>query len=273
MISLNKSNQQAIDYVSNFISGQWLENNDGSYEYRNIGYDNINKTIYRAFCLAEQKNVCCYCNREIDNSPQTELEHIIPRSVETEEELQLYFMYSNILSENVTLQDDFRRLALKATPPPFPHHIAYQNIVASCNGKTYDTSEEYTCCNRNRGNDFVPPINLMNNCIAYENDGTIVYLPEIQNRIYLNTLNLNKQKLKDIRRLWFLFSKSNVSIQELINANNEDDYSELITLYIIANPLKSISDNRIADTFQTDFEWSVFIKYSYFLNYFRLNNN
>jgi len=272
MVSLDKDNKTAIDYVSEFIAGQWLENNDGGYEYRNIGYDNINKAAYRAFCLEEQENVCCYCSREIDDSLHTELEHIIPRSVKNEQELQQYFNYSSILAKNVRLQEGFRVSAVQQITPPFPHHIAYHNIVASCNGRTFDTSEDFTCCNRIREDSFIPPLNLMGKCIAYENDGTIVYLPEMQNRVYINTLNLNKQKLKDIRRLWFLFSRTPVTIDDLLAATTEDDYKVLLTIHIITNPLRFFSDNRLIDTFNVEAAWSIFMNYKYFLNFYRNNN-
>lgn len=272
MVHLTKDNKTAITFVSTFIKGQWLPNNNGGNEYLNIGYDDINKTHYKSFCLAEQENVCCYCSRKIDDRSEIELEHIIPRSVKGNEKLQEYFDYSDILKQNVVLQEVFRLSKIQQATPPFPHHIAYHNIVASCNGRTFAPSDDFTCCNRKRENEFIPPLNLMVQCIGYENDGTMVYLPDIQNREYINTLNLNKQALKNIRRLWFLFSRSIVTINELLAATTEEDYMELLTIHIFANPLKVLSDNRLIDTFSVESAWNVFMAYKYFLSFYRNNN-
>ena len=240
MVSLNKNNQTAIDYVTNFIDGQWLENNNGGFKYYNIGYNNINVEEYKLPCLQEQKNVCCYCSRLIDNSPETELEHIIPRAVNDTVTLQQYFNYSLILSQSIVLQNSFSAATTQQATPPFPHHIAYQNILASCNGKTINTSEDTTCCNRNRGNEFIPPFNLINNCIAYNNDGSIYYVEDDIHNQYINHLNLNKALLKNIRRIWFLFANSDVTEDLLLQANTIEEFKEVFSIYIDVNPLKHL---------------------------------
>ncbi len=270
MITVNKDNQAAIDYVSNFINGQWQPEAN---RYINIGYNDIDVSAYRTYCLEEQNNICCYCCRQIDNSRNTELEHIIPRAQNIDNtELQRYFDYSNILAQNIVLQRSFRDSATQQATPPFPHHIAYHNIVASCNGRIIDTSE-YLCCNRSRGNDFVPPFNLMPNSIAYLNDGTLYYVnDEIDNRL-INPLNLNKDLLKNIRRIWFLFAKSDVTEDEIMNVTNETEIREIIALNLDVNPSKLSKDGKIIDSFKTLSNWQTLIKYKYFLNYFRTNNN
>lgn len=273
MVQITKNNQEAIDCLSSFINGQWLENNNGGFEYRNIGYDHINKATYRNFCLEEQNNVCCYCSKEIDNSPTTELEHIIPKAVIDNPALQRYFEYSSILAQNIVLQNNFTAASSLQVMPPFPHHIAYHNIVASCNGRIIDTSEDFTCCNRNRSNDFIPPFNLMPKSIDYMNDGTVYYVnDEIDNR-HIKPLNLNKDLLKSIRRIWLLFAKSDVTEAELVDVANEAKIKEIIALHLDANPLKSSTDGKIIDSFKTLQLWETLMKYKYFLHYFRTNNN
>lgn len=272
MVTLEKNRQDAIREVSEFIDGQWQTDSN---RYIGIGYDDgaFNKATLKDYCLAEQEYVCCYCSREIDNSRNTELEHIIPRSVSTSEALQPYLDFSPILASNVVLHQGFRLSTERQTTPPFPHHIAYHNIVASCNGKTIDTSEDTTCCNRNRGNEFIPPFNLMANSIFYLNDGTIYYInDEIDNR-NINPLNLNKDLLRNIRRMWFLFATSEATEDELINANNEEGILEVITLHLEVSSFKSTSDRNIIDSFKTLSNFGTLMKYRYFLNYFRTNNN
>lgn len=275
MVTITKDNQDAISYVSDFIDGQWQEDSN---RYIGIGYDDgaFRKATIRGYCLAEQGNVCCYCSKEIDNSSNTQLEHIIPRAKET---LESYFVYSPILSQNIVLQSFFAKSTERKTTPPFPHHIAYQNIVASCNGITFNSSEDFTCCNRNREDYFIPPYNLVPNNIVYLNDGTIystidtTYEEKGIQYDCITRLNLNKQTLKNIRRMWFLFANSDVTENELINANNENRILEVITLHIEASPFKLPSDRNVIDSFKTLYTWDILLKYRYFLNYFRTNNN
>jgi 5-methylcytosine-specific restriction endonuclease McrA len=269
MVTLKKDNQEAIDFVSCFIEKQWQET-----KYVNIEYDCIDKKAYRKFCLKEQGNVCCYCSRVIDNSNNTQLEHIIPRDRNLNQDtISRYFSFSKVLEDNVVLQSVFTNSREKLRTPPFPHHIAYQNIVASCNGKTTTSSEDFTCCNRNRGNRFIPPFNLMPNSIVYLNDGSLYYIEDELGDIFINQLNLNKDLLRKIRRIWFLFAKSDVKEDELVNATNEDRIIEVITFYLEINRFKSPSDRNVIDSFKTVDNWSTLMKYRYFLNYFRNNNN
>lgn len=270
MISVSKNNQTAVKYVSDFIDNQWQDEYN---RYINIEFSDITKSDIRKFCLQEQENVCCYCGREIQDDFHTELEHIIPRSVKTNDELQPYFFLSNILAENIVLQDNFKVINIKMATPPFPHHIAYHNIVASCNGKTTNTSEDTTCCNRNRQHEFVPPFNLMANSIEYLNDGTVYYVNDEKDNRYLNPLNLNKVLLKNIRRIWYLFANSDVTENLLIQANNVEQYKELFSIYIDINPIKTIADTDIINSFKTEVNWNLLLKYKYFLNYFRNNKN
>lgn len=106
MVSINKDNQQAITDVSSFISRQWQEESNS---YINIDFDSINKTEYKINCLSEQQYVCCYCSREIENTPQTELEHIIPKSINTIDSLQQYLDLSPILLTHIARQPDGKR--------------------------------------------------------------------------------------------------------------------------------------------------------------------
>jgi hypothetical protein len=272
MVTLEKNNQEAIAFVSEFIENQWQ---DDSNKYIGIGFDDgaFNKTTLKGYCLAEQENVCCYCSREIDKSSNTQLEHIIPRAKKTNQDtLERYFVYSPILSENIVLQSIFADSTERQSTPPFPHHIAYHNIVATCNGKTIETTEDTTCCNRNRGDDFVPPFNLMASSIAYLKDGTIYYINDEINYRNINPLNLNKDLLKNIRRIWFLFANTDVTENELLNANNQEKILEVITLYLEVSTFKSPSDRNVIDSFKTLSNWGTLMKYLYFLNYFRTNN-
>lgn len=196
----------------------------------------------------------------------TELEHIIPRAKQSIEDFEPYYASSHILQQNVVPQNSFETATNERNMPPFPHHIAYHNIVASCNGRTFESSEDFTCCNRKRGDDFIPPFNLMKDSVGYLPDGTIVYLKELKNRDYFEILNLNKETLRNIRRLWYLFSQSNLSAQLLDNAV---ELEEIITVHAIAHSPTPIEDIKLLETFSNQTMWNAFKKYSYFLTYYK----
>ena len=100
MIYVSKTNQVAIDFVSNFLNSNWLEQNDNSFKYQGIGFSQIKNPVntFRGFFVSEQNEKCCYCCRTIDNSYRTELEHIIPQSLRTIAEFQPYYDFSNIFT-------------------------------------------------------------------------------------------------------------------------------------------------------------------------------
>lgn len=270
MIYLDKTNQGAIDFVTNFINNNWFEQGDGTSKYQNIGYPDIKNPahIFRSFFVNEQNSKCCYCCRNIVNDNSTELEHIIPRTKSTLIEFEPYYVESDILRQNVILQSTFESATTELNKPPFPHHIAYHNIVASCNGRTFESSEDFTCCNRERGHEFVPPFNLMRDSIEYLPDGSIVYTLDVANRDYFETLNLSKDILINIRRLWYLFSLSQLTLDEIFD-ESMNSLNEKITLYAIANSPTYLEDLKLLETFSTQNIWNIFKEYSYFLDYYR----
>lgn len=281
MIYVSKTNQKAIDFVSNFLNCGFNEEEN---RYIGIGYAQIRNqvNIFRGFFVAEQQGKCCYCCRTIDNSSRTELEHIIPQSKNTIDEFQRYYDLSNILRDNVVPQSIFESATTQLATPPFPHHIAYHNIVASCDGRNFasSVSGSFTCCNRKRGNDFIPPFNLMENSIEYLPDGTIVYKNAPENRDYFEILNLDKALLNQIRRLWFLFSKSSLHLDDILNDNFANviteeivSITEKIVAHAIANSDFPMEDSNLTATFSTSDTWNVFKQYYYFFDYYREKNN
>lgn len=258
MVSLEKNNPHAIAFVQDFIQGQWQED-----KYVNIGYGNINKHTLRTFCAEEQHWICCYCCRDISHPGDITLEHIIPRAC-NDDEFQKYIALSPILHDNVVLQDVFANAEEMRTPPPFPHHIAYHNIVAACNGRVSDYTEEFTCCNPERGEVFLPPFNLMGDCITYHPDGTVSY----EDTEYVNLLNLNKGLLKKIRQLWYLFATSDIIWQDIQDANTEQDRAVLFAVYIL-NGENLRAKSNLTNMFRLEDFWKIFLKYSYFFNRFR----
>jgi len=263
MIYLNKDNQDAINYVSGFLSGQWLEDNNGGYCYQNIEYNDINRGHFKDFFVNEQDSKCCYCCREIAIDRHTELEHIVPRAVNNQVDLLPYHGLSKVLKDNVMLHQEFKASQVQLASPPFPHHTAYHNIVASCNGRTFETTTDFTCCNRKRGDDFLPPFNLMQGCINYLPDGTLVYDPP-QGQTYVDILNLNKTILKDIRKLWKLFYSNQTPLQQINMPFDEKQVKVMISLAVLLQTGKTHEDLKLIDNFKIQSMWDVFLKYSFF---------
>ena len=274
MIYLNKTDQHAIQFVSRFVFDNWIEQDDkGNFKYQNISYEAIKNPahVFKQFFVAEQEGKCCYCCRSIKNDTNTELEHIIPRAKESVEEFERYYSFSKILRDNVVPQNDFVSAVVRLYPPPFPHHIAYHNILGSCNGRTFEQGENFTCCNRERKDDFIPPFNLMLNSVGYLPDGTIVYLNDLTNRGYFENLNLNKDILNKIRRLWYLFSLSNLTLDNIMDGQFTQTISEKITAFAIGLSNTPVDDLNLTETFSNENAWSVFKEYSFFFNYYRAN--
>lgn len=273
MLYVSKTNQDAIDFVSNFLIGGY---NGAESKYIGIGYEQIKNPVntFRGFFVSEQNEKCCYCCRSIENSRKTELEHIIPRSKNTIEEFQPYYDLSKILQDNVVPQSKFETSNIRLELPPYPHHLAYHNIVASCDGRILESSvkDNFTCCNRNRKNEFVPPFNLMESSIEYFPDGTIVYKNDPSRRDYFEILNLDKALLNQIRRLWFLFSKSTLNLADILNDKYTETITEKIVAFAISNSISPIDDNNLTTTFSITDTWNVFLQYYFFFDYYRNNN-
>lgn len=274
MIYLDKTNHLAIDFVNEFIDDNWLEQNDGTFKYQNIGYSQVRYPVdvFRGFFVDEQNNKCCYCCRNIINNHSTELEHIIPRAKTNLLEFQPYYELSDILENNVVPQNIFESATTELDKPPFPHHIAYHNIVASCNGKTFESSENFTCCNRERKDDFVPPFNLMQNAIGYLPDGTIVYFQDLENRNYFEILNLDKDILTNIRRLWYLFAQSQLTLEQVLLDEFTETIEEKIVGFAIGKSITPAQDIKLLETFSNQNIWSIFKEYSFFFDYYRSIN-
>lgn len=271
MIYIEKTNEDAITFVNDFLYSNWLDQGDGNFRYQNIDYASVKNpvNIFRGFFVNDQNNRCCYCCRNIDNNYKTELEHIIPRTKYVQEEFEPYYDLSIVLRSNVIPQSVFEVATVRLTTPPFPHHIAYHNIVASCNGRTFESSENFTCCNRKREDDFIPPFNLMLNPIQYLPDGTIVYQRDVTNRHYFEVLNLSKDMLVNIRRLWYLFSQSTLVLEQILDDSYTPAINEKIVLYAIANSPTPAEDNKLVETFSNSNVWTIFKEYTYFFEYYR----
>jgi hypothetical protein len=145
----------------------------------------------------------------------------------------------------VVPKDVFIDAKRKLQTPPFPHHIAWYNLIPSCNSRNH--------CNLWREDKFIYPFILDQGAISqirYSKEGicnSIEYMDDI------NNLNLNHQDLINIRKiLFFLGSKINeITIDE----------KELVLSYIT---LLDINNTGLSGTYSDDRNYQLLLQYDYF---------
>ena len=246
--------------VSDFIEGQWQ---DDSNRYVNLNYESFDCLDMVTLTKTEQSSLCCYCMRTLTER-NTTLEHIIPNKTKKQEVFDKY-MDVDILRDNVIswTKDHFQT---KQNTPPFPHFIAYQNLVASCNGElpTENLSKIilHQCCNNRRSDNYIYPLFYLKNIneeISYSKDGDILY--DDQYKKTIEVLNLNQNTLKLMRKAWF-----QIGIE----------YTVKDVEYAIANQIKrsEILDDidielNLKMTLKTELYWKFLFQYNWFFNYYK----
>jgi hypothetical protein len=208
--------------------------------------------------LKEQNSRCCYCMRNLNvKKDGITLEHVIPRSVKNKTTFDEYIKSDTVLNEtNVCLESEF--LADPKTPP-FPHTIAYQNLIVSCSGK-YFPSNKASHCNSFRGNLDIKPIVLYNTIISdieYKANGFIIWTKETDDIPTIEKLGLNDDLLRMIRRIWFYASTINNNLLDLDISQREK------FLYKMLADVKDEEFDMLFN-FAKDTYWELLRKYDYF---------
>jgi len=225
---INKSAPDHREAVRDIVH-QLLEDSWDEEEARYIGadYNGLMRVPYRdpfkAVLLEEQQDRCGYCLKNIANDSGTTIEHIIPQSVD-----QVGFeRYNHPFFERVVHKDDFN-LYVHAIPPPagYPHDIAYENLIASCDSRTH--------CNHKRGNRFIQPLlydPAIGHLVEYDRRGgaySEMYLDE------LATLGISTDRnLISYRRIWAEIAAVHPNMDE----NNIGDETIIETLLDISETL------------------------------------
>ncbi len=265
----NKENEsEGNSIVNEFIKAQW--DND-SQRYINLDYSEFGESKSRIVALTrkEQSDFCCYCMRRITDQNIT-LEHVIPNKIRSkenyQEEVEKYQIFE-ILLDNVSVWED-QDFQKEQSTPPFPHFIAYQNLVASCNGVLIDKNgaklERHQCCNNRRENDFVIPFFFMSDIaqrISYSKEGDIIFEDEFKDTI--KSLNLNDGTLKLLRKAWNLLGE-NISENEI--EAGKDDFDKRFEILDEAD-----IDQMIKNTLLSDIYWTLFCEYKWFYSYYHAN--
>jgi hypothetical protein len=88
--------------------------------------------------------------KEISDTDTT-LEHIIPHRTTTLDEFNQYIGIGfDELDSYVIFRENFEKFIYRTTHTQYPHDIAYDNLVASCNSHVH--------CNHERGSKFLKPL-------------------------------------------------------------------------------------------------------------------
>lgn len=263
--------------VNEFMLEQW---DDDSQRYINLKYQHFGEYKERMVALLrlEQSGLCCYCMRKLSDQ-NTTIEHVIPNKFKPKpnfpDELHLY-MQCGYLRDNVTIwsEQDFNRIH---TTPPFPHFIAYYNLVASCNGSLSDnngaTLERHQCCNNRRESDFVIPLFFISDIsvrISYSREGEVQYDEEIDDNKdvtsishAIKVLKLNHDSLKLVRKAWHLIGGI-IEVEEAVACVSDLDKRLEILDEADIDPL-------IKNTLFSDIYWKLFSEYSWFQSYYHPN--
>lgn len=247
---------KAHTILKKFIDGQWQ---DESFAYINLTYEDFDNKSLCKLLLSEQNHFCCYCMKHIlDN--ETTLEHIIPNKSKVLNDFEEYKIYGNI-SANVFFWERSMRTN-RITPPPFPHILAYENLVASCNGFIPKDGLS-KCCNNIRGSKrIIPFFYLVNAKDEFEYDINGMIICDIKYNDSIRFLALEHTTLQLFRRLWLNLPVKYDAL-DVIDASENEELRNQIVDDMDLNKI-SISDRT---TMKDATYWSSFMNYFWFYLY------
>lgn len=268
-----KTRKEALSIIRRIIQKQWI---DG--EYCNLTYEELDLTEIENILVKEQQEYCCYCMRalrQLDTEKRERnvtIEHIIPNHISISDferdkkRYSAYFTFDNkhikVFSEG-KLKDKKKRLSL----PPYPHFVSYDNLVASCDGKTLEGQESVSahhCCNNCRKDVYIPPLfykKNVENIIRYDSKGNIDceerYIPYFDHR----ALNLMTYSFNRIRRFWRIITTSEYTVEDVLNAANDE--------HMRHNIVEDIGDDSDSwNSLRKKIVWRLFADFSWFYQYY-----
>jgi hypothetical protein len=245
--------------VKKFIEGQWQDNS----QYINLDYESFPKDEMAILTMSEQNEYCCYCMRELSTENVT-LEHVIPNRTTQIKYFNSYLGYGELNDKNIFLWKKERNKT-ELQVPPFPHFIAYENLVASCNGVVRSTGQiviNLKCCNNGRGNQEIIPLFFKSNVkdiLVYEKDGKLTYDDEYETTI--RALNLEHETMQLLRKAWHSICSTTHSVEDVNNAiwNTTKRYDILDDCNLTTNNEEMLIK---------DIYWKLLAEYSWFHSYY-----
>lgn len=245
-----------------------------------------------------QEGYCCYCMRKLKTNQNEEdsdelitREHIMPRgfsSADTPAATIAYYQQCPELSVgSVLLTDVFEDPAHDQSHdlPPYPHKVAYNNLVASCNGtfpyvRNRNQGKPKICCNESRGEEDAYPIYFIGGIEAM-----VVYMPsgdiQVRNTVDADTrkkivdvisnAHLDCETLNTIRHLWYLLSY--LPKDRIFNCNTVSKRDNLFCEHLYKDQFfEGERTSYIHENFVKDDFWNTFMLYDYFYDVYRLQH-
>lgn len=251
--------------VETFIKGQWQ---DEAQRYVNLDYKSFRIDELVALTMEEQGGFCCYCMRELHNelnSRNVTLEHVIPNKTKEEADYNHYIQYGALDAEHVIFGDLIDR-SKQLKLPPYPHFVAYENLVASCNGELIEDAAAVItlchCCNNRRKSDQIVPLFFLPNVaeiISYAPDGSLVY-DSIYEKTVHDVLNLDHKTLVLFRRGWHRICKL-YSVEDVKRGLDDNE----LRFDIILDSELPVTDQ---ETLLNRNYWKLFCEFSWFHIYY-----
>lgn len=266
-----------------FVDSCWC---DGKKKYTGLVYDRSRLEELASTLVDEQgaegNSYCCYCMRKLylkatddGHKENVTLEHIVPhriKSTEWDTDRNEYLRFPNLNDRHITicfngeLTEEQKKTRL--TGMPYPHFVSYHNLMASCDGTTFEDNrmQGSRCCNNKRQERFVLPIFLEEGLargISYTKKGELDYDENIYKSEWFDErhLNLNNYWIKLVRRIWYKISQSEYTAQQVDEARTDKELRQDIIDDID-------SGNEILSWNENDAAWNLLSEYSWFYQYY-----
>lgn len=268
---IDKSTRRA---AGNQITEEYLERVcktedplDGRVRYQNIDYQGSFKPYRQRMArelLATQNGLCCYCMRKLTDGQKVTLEHIIPQSASS----KAYYQGIGELADNEIILTKQFTAAHKQSFPPYPHTVAYHNLVASCDGTFPDKGMSSQCCNNKRSNADAYPVFYLPDAatrLVYLVNGKVfpanISDPKVQELI--NAVKLNCTSLVEIRGLWYRLQGCSDAELAACTSDRNRRVETLASRLLTTGGLPGSSSDMIRK-YSKDAYWQTFMLYDYF---------
>ena len=251
----------------------------GGFSKRDYKYTSIpEKSNFKGWSdilLQEQNGMCCYCMRKLDIS-EVSVEHLVPESFEGLDETEEYNFYASLapqIRKNVITGSRFDNISNRIKIDVdklsrMPHLIAHSNLFSACCPKGFGCS-----CNNHRGNHRVLPMMIMNNTnewLKYDENGEfkLIYPDTEIAKNTISHLDINSSGLKEIRELWYLFSRKKIYLEHDsdIEFKDRDDFIRKALNLDSTTVLPSKYHKYLRS--DSDFYWKQFLKFNWFYQYY-----
>ena len=208
---------------------------------------------------------CSYCMRTIKaNDLHSTLEHVIPNKTKTSESYNQYYKVNTKLEKREMVFRDVFINRHHCNASPFPHNVAYENLVSSCDGSLPKGSQNHICCNGPRGDDYIPPLLFIpeiHEQIKYKKSGIVIWSAndEVDKRErfqVINKLNLNCDILRVVRLIWCYLAENNLTHQM--------DIKDKRRVIDILQSRSASYDIDMLNNFRNNNYWDILEDYQYF---------